>query len=154
MLEHSGAWQPTPAGPGAGRFLTPARWGPAAYLFPNVTELLDQLKQSLASQYRFERELGGGGMSRVFLAKELALARLVVLKALPPELGAALSADRFKREVRLAASLQHPHIVTLLSARRGLRRQSGGIRVSDGPDRSIPRRRVTPSRGFGAGSSR
>ena len=83
-----------------------------------MSALLEQLKASLGSQYRIERELGGGGMSRVFLAEEMALGRLVVLKVLPSELGAMLSADRFQREVRLAASLQHPHIVTLLSAGR------------------------------------
>ena len=83
-----------------------------------MSALLDQLKAALGSQYRIERELGGGGMSRVFLAEETALGRLVVLKVLPAELGAVLSADRFQREVRLAASLQHPHIVTLLSAGR------------------------------------
>jgi serine/threonine protein kinase len=83
-----------------------------------VSALLEQLKGALGSQYRIERELGGGGMSRVFLAEEVALGRRVVLKVLPAELGAVLSADRFQREVRLAASLQHPHIVTLLSAGR------------------------------------
>ena len=83
-----------------------------------MSALLEQLKAALGSQYRIERELGGGGMSRVFLAEEMALGRLVVLKVLPSELGAVLSADRFQREVRLAASLQHPHIVTLLSAGR------------------------------------
>jgi serine/threonine-protein kinase len=63
-----------------------------------------------------ERELGGGGMSRVFIAQETALGRKVVLKVFPPELAAALSVDRFRREIQLAASLQHPHIVPLLSA--------------------------------------
>jgi tetratricopeptide (TPR) repeat protein/tRNA A-37 threonylcarbamoyl transferase component Bud32 len=78
--------------------------------------LLDKLKSRLGSRYRIERELGGGGMSRVYLAEELELGRKVVLKVLPPELGAVLSAERFEREVRLAASLQHPHIVTLLAS--------------------------------------
>jgi serine/threonine protein kinase/tetratricopeptide (TPR) repeat protein len=63
-----------------------------------------------------ERELGGGGMSRVFVARETALGRKVVIKVFPPELAAALSVDRFRREIQLAASLQHPHIVPLLSA--------------------------------------
>jgi serine/threonine protein kinase/tetratricopeptide (TPR) repeat protein len=63
-----------------------------------------------------ERELGGGGMSRVFVAQETALGRKVVIKVFPPELAAALSVDRFRREIQLAASLQHPHIVPLLSA--------------------------------------
>jgi tetratricopeptide (TPR) repeat protein len=81
-----------------------------------VSELQDRLQSSLGSQYRLERELGGGGMSRVFLAEEVALGRKVVLKVLPPDMAAVLSADRFQREVRLAAALQHPHIVPLLTA--------------------------------------
>ena len=55
-------------------------------------------------------------MSRVFLATETALDRPVVLKLLPPELASGVSADRFRQEIRLAARLQHPHIVPLLSA--------------------------------------
>jgi serine/threonine-protein kinase len=55
-------------------------------------------------------------MSRVFLAQETALGRQVVVKLLPPDFAAALSADRFRREIQLAASLQHPHIVPLLAA--------------------------------------
>jgi tetratricopeptide (TPR) repeat protein len=81
-----------------------------------VTEFEARLQSSLGTQYRLERELGGGGMSRVFLAEESALGRKVVIKLLPPELAAVLSADRFQREVRLAAALQHPHIVPLLAA--------------------------------------
>ena len=81
-----------------------------------MSELQDQLQRSLSSQYRLERELGGGGMSRVFLAEETALGRQVVIKVLPPEFGGALSPERFQREVRLAAGLQHPHIVPLLTA--------------------------------------
>src|SRR3990172_2814576 len=63
-----------------------------------------------------ERELGGGGMSRVFLAEETELGRKVVIKVLPPEMGAGVSVDRFRREIQLAAKLQHPHIVPLLTA--------------------------------------
>jgi serine/threonine-protein kinase len=63
-----------------------------------------------------ERELGGGGMSRVFVAEETALGRKVVIKVLPPETAAQVSLERFKREILLAAKLQHPHIVPLLSA--------------------------------------
>jgi serine/threonine protein kinase len=63
-----------------------------------------------------ERELSGGAMSRVFVAEETSLGRKVVIKLLPPELAATLSVDRFRREIQLAASLQHPHIVPLLAA--------------------------------------
>ncbi|HVT38873.1 MAG TPA: protein kinase [Gemmatimonadaceae bacterium] len=79
-------------------------------------DLRDQLQRSLGSSYSIIRELGGGGMSRVFLAQELALGREVVLKVLPPELGGSLSPERFQREVRVAAGLQHPHIVPLFAA--------------------------------------
>ncbi len=71
---------------------------------------------SVADRYAIERELGGGGMSRVFLAEETRLGRRVVIKVLSPELGAGVSADRFEREIKLAARLQHPHIVPLLAA--------------------------------------
>jgi TolB-like protein/Flp pilus assembly protein TadD/tRNA A-37 threonylcarbamoyl transferase component Bud32 len=81
-----------------------------------MSDLLGQLESALGGAYRFERELGGGGMSRVFLAKETALGRNVVIKVLPPELSAGLNIDRFRREIQLAASLQHPHIVPLLAA--------------------------------------
>ncbi len=80
------------------------------------TEIPDHLQQALGTAYTIERELGGGGMSRVFLADEAALGRKVVVKVLRPELAGDLSAERFKREVRLAARLQHPHIVPLLAA--------------------------------------
>jgi eukaryotic-like serine/threonine-protein kinase len=66
--------------------------------------------------YRLQRELGGGGMSHVFLAEETRLGRQVVIKVLPPEMGAGVNAERFEREIVLAAKLQHPHIVPLLTA--------------------------------------
>ena len=69
----------------------------------------------MGDAFLLERELHGG-MSRVFVARETALGRTVVLKVLPPELAASLSVERFRREIQVAASLQHPHIVPLLSA--------------------------------------
>jgi eukaryotic-like serine/threonine-protein kinase len=78
--------------------------------------LRDQLQASLGAAYTIERELGGGGMSRVFVATETTLGRRVVVKVLPPELAHALSVERFRREIALAARLQHPHIVPLLTA--------------------------------------
>jgi TolB-like protein/tRNA A-37 threonylcarbamoyl transferase component Bud32 len=74
------------------------------------------LERTLGTAYTIERELGGGGMSRVFVAVENALDRKVVIKVLAPELAASVSADRFAREIRLAARLQQANIVTLLSA--------------------------------------
>ena len=76
----------------------------------------EKLESSLGSAYTITRELGGGGMSRVFLAEDARLGRQVVVKLLSPELGAGVSAERFEREIRLAARLQHPHIVPLLTA--------------------------------------
>lgn len=81
-----------------------------------VSDLLGQLQAALGSSYHVERELGGGGMSRVFVALEPKLGRHVVVKVLPPDMAAAVNVDRFQREIRLAASLQHPLIVPLLTA--------------------------------------
>src|SRR3989442_8454111 len=81
-----------------------------------MTDLLARLKAALGPTYRVERELSGGGMSRVFLARERELERQVVVKVLPPEMAAGVNAERFRREIQLAASLQHPHIVPLLAA--------------------------------------
>ena len=81
-----------------------------------MTELRETLQTTLGDAYTLERELGGGGMSRVFVADETALGRKVVVKVLPPELAAGVSVDRFKREIQMAARLQHPHIVPVLSA--------------------------------------
>jgi tetratricopeptide (TPR) repeat protein/tRNA A-37 threonylcarbamoyl transferase component Bud32 len=76
----------------------------------------DQLQSTLGPAYSIERELGGGGMSRVFVATETALGRKVVIKVLPSELAEAISIERFKREIGLAARLQHPHIVPVHAA--------------------------------------
>ncbi|HVX40830.1 MAG TPA: serine/threonine-protein kinase [Gemmatimonadaceae bacterium] len=76
----------------------------------------EHLQEALGSAYRLERELAGGGMSRVFVATDLALGRTVVVKVLPPELAAGVNRERFRREIQVAAQLQHPHIVPLLSA--------------------------------------
>jgi tRNA A-37 threonylcarbamoyl transferase component Bud32/tetratricopeptide (TPR) repeat protein len=79
-------------------------------------DLRNQLQHTLGTTYTLERELGGGGMSRVFVAEETRLGRRVVVKVLTPELTAGISAERFEREIRLAASLQQANIVPLLSA--------------------------------------
>jgi serine/threonine-protein kinase len=81
-----------------------------------MTEFRDRLRAALAPIYDLGEELPGGGMSRVFVATERALGRRVVVKVLPPELAAGVNRDRFQREIQLAASLQHPHIVPLLAA--------------------------------------
>ena len=83
-----------------------------------VADVLPQLQASLGSAYALERELGGSGMSRVFLAHEAGLGRRVVMKVLTPELAAGMNAERFDREIKLAASLQQANIVPLLATGR------------------------------------
>ncbi|HXV85266.1 MAG TPA: serine/threonine-protein kinase, partial [Gemmatimonadales bacterium] len=81
-----------------------------------TSELQFRLQAAVGATYAIQKELGGGGMSRVFLAEETELGRKVVIKVLPPEMGAGVNVDRFRREIQLAAKLQHPHIVQLLTA--------------------------------------
>src|SRR5687768_17621338 len=81
-----------------------------------MTDFEERLRSALSPAYDIERELTGAGMSRVFVAIDRALGRRVVIKVLPPELTAGVNRERFRREVQVAAQLQHPHIVTLLSA--------------------------------------
>ena len=80
-----------------------------------MTDLRTQLQTTLGDGYTLERELGGGGMSRVFVARENALGRTVVVKVIAPELAEGVSAERFAREVKLAARLQQANIVPVLS---------------------------------------
>jgi eukaryotic-like serine/threonine-protein kinase len=72
-----------------------------------------RLRSALGGRYEIERELGRGGMATVYLARDLRHERRVALKALNPALGVALSAERFLREIRVTASLTHPHILPL-----------------------------------------
>ena len=87
-----------------------------------MTDLREQLQAALGDEYEVERELGGGGMSHIFLAKERGLGRQVVVKLLPPDLAESVNADRFRREIQLAAPLRHPHILPVLTAR-----EAGGL---------------------------
>ena len=80
-----------------------------------MTELLEVLQHSVGETLVIERELGGGGMSHLFVARERALGRAVVVKVLSAELAGALSVERFRREVQLLAGLQHAHIVPILA---------------------------------------
>ena len=81
-----------------------------------MTDLRDRLQTSLGESYRLDRELGGGGMSRVFVAQDTRLGRQVVVKVLSPDLAAGVNSERFDREILVAAQLQHPHIVPVLAA--------------------------------------
>ena len=79
-------------------------------------DLPERLQDAVGGAYVIERELGGGGMSRLFVATERSLNRQVVIKVLPPDLSSAVSAARFRQEIELAAQLQHPHIVPILTS--------------------------------------
>src|SRR5437773_10440083 len=77
---------------------------------------LDALRESLAPRYDVEREIGAGGMARVYLAVEQHPHRRVAVKVLDPELSTRLLRERFVREVDLASKLSHPHIVPIFAA--------------------------------------
>ena len=81
-----------------------------------MTDLPRQLQEGLSGRYALERELGRGGMATVYLAQDLKHDRPVALKVLHPELAASLGPERFQREIRFAARLQHPHILTVLDS--------------------------------------
>ena len=80
---------------------------------PSISE---RLLAALGGSYTIERELTGGGMALVFMGEDHDLERKVVIKVLPPELAASVSAERFRREILTVARLQHPHIVPILKA--------------------------------------
>jgi serine/threonine protein kinase len=81
-----------------------------------MTELLDRLHATLTGVYALDRELGRGGMSTVFLARDLKHDRDVALKVLRPDLASAVGSERFLREIKVTASLNHPHILPLLDS--------------------------------------
>jgi serine/threonine-protein kinase len=74
------------------------------------------LREGLRDRYAFDRQLGRGGMATVYLAQDLRHDRPVALKVLHPELAASMGPERFQREIRLAARLQHPHVLTVLDS--------------------------------------
>src|SRR5215208_3975857 len=74
------------------------------------------LTEALRDRYAIERELGRGGMATVYLARDVKHDRLVAVKVLRTDLAAVLGGERFLREIRLTAQLQHPHILTLLDS--------------------------------------
>src|SRR4051812_45317193 len=97
--------------------LSPTTVSPSSADFPGLSDdLRKDLETALGSDFSIERELGGGGMSHVFVARDHSLGRQIVVKVLPREMAAGVNADRFKREIQLAAALQHPHIVPVLAA--------------------------------------
>jgi len=81
-----------------------------------VSDLLDQIQQILGDRYIIEREVGRGGMAFVYLARDRRYERQVAIKVLDPQIATAVGAERFLREIRITAQLQHPHIVALLDS--------------------------------------
>ena len=81
-----------------------------------MTAPLPRLVEALADRYRIERQLGQGGMATVYLALDLRHDRRVAIKVLRPELAAVIGADRFLREIKTIANLQHPHILGLIDS--------------------------------------
>src|SRR5438270_13037924 len=81
-----------------------------------MLDVLDSLREGLAPRYDVEREVGAGGMARVFLAVEQHPHRRVAIKVLDPEVSTRLLRERFIREVDLSSNLSHPHIVPIFSA--------------------------------------
>ncbi len=81
-----------------------------------MNDIRDALQQQLGPTYTIERELGGGGMSHVFVAYDQALSRRVAVKVVSPELAASVNLERFMREILVGATLQNPHIVGVLTA--------------------------------------
>jgi len=81
-----------------------------------MSSISERLLAALGGSYTIERELTGGGMALVFMGEDHDLERKVVIKVLPPELAASVSAERFRREILTVARLQHPHIVPILKA--------------------------------------
>src|SRR5262245_33557003 len=90
--------------------------GRAQRVLLNVSELDRRLQSHLGTAYQMQSELGGGGMSRVFIADDVTLDRRVVVKVLNPNLAATVSIARFQREIMVVAKLNHPNIVPILSA--------------------------------------
>ena len=78
-----------------------------------MTTVLERLAASLADRYAIEREIGRGGMATVYLAQDLKHDRTVAIKVLDPDLSVTIGTERFDREIKVAAKLQHPHILTL-----------------------------------------
>ena len=81
-----------------------------------MADPFERVQSAIGSTYRIERELGRGGMATVYLAHDLRHDRRVALKVLRPDLAVALGPERFHQEIRLAAGLQHPHILTVLDS--------------------------------------
>jgi len=81
-----------------------------------MSDRMEEIKAALKGRYDIERELGRGGMATVYLANDPKHQRQVAVKVLLPDLATALGPDRFLREIRIAANLNHPHILALFDS--------------------------------------
>ena len=81
-----------------------------------MPQLIEELRSALAERYYVESEVGRGGMATVFVADDLKLGRRVAIKVLSPELSSSIDSDRFKREIQIAARLNHPHILPVFES--------------------------------------
>ena len=88
----------------------------AIFIFTMATRIPAKLKKALAERYLVERVIGSGGMATVYLARDSKHDRPVAVKVLKPELAVSLGADRFLREIRIAANLSHPNILALFDS--------------------------------------
>ena len=89
---------------------------PAISASPLPRRIEDQIRSALRETYRVEREIGSGGFGTVYLAEDLRHGRRVAVKVLRPEVAASAGAERFLREIRIVASLQHPNILGLIDS--------------------------------------
>lgn len=108
----------TPTGLGFGGTIgaVPADTTAGAAAAGSVADVLPRLAAALAPRYRVERPVGRGGMATVYLARDTTHDRDVAIKVLHPELAATIGGDRFQREIRVAAQLEHPHILGMLDS--------------------------------------
>src|SRR5437762_12957804 len=86
--------------------------------FPSMERVREALSAALGDRYRIERVLGRSGMATVYVAEDLRHRRQVAIKLLRPDVAAASVADRFLRELAIAAPLTHPHILPLIDSRQ------------------------------------
>src|SRR2546430_2052404 len=84
--------------------------------FPSMERVREALSAALGDRYRIERVLGRGGMATVYVAEDLRHRRQVAIKVLRPDVAAAIGAERFLREITIAARLTHPHVLPLIDS--------------------------------------
>ena len=87
-----------------------------------MNDHLADLTTALSDRYAIEQELGRGGMAVVYLAEDLKHERKVAIKVMRPEFAATLGSERFLREIKIAAKLNHPHILGVFDSGRAVRR--------------------------------